>query len=443
MGLLQGLLGLSGLIAGMGLGTGLVRLGAELLERQDEGELTALRRAAWRLFWLLGAVAASLLIVFRFPLSRFMLGGPEHGAAVVLLGGALLFNMASELQVGLLNAHQRVAALAKIGVLNSVLATSLAVGLVWRYGSAGIVAAVVCAPLIAWSVSRYFLRREVPRPVLHVPRQQVVAAGRRLLRFGAPYTLSLVVGVGVQLLIPILVLNTLGQAGVGYYRAAVTISITYLGFLLSAMALDYFPRVSALSAQPAQLVALINQQHRLVMYLGVPMILGMLALAPYLIPLVYSREFLPTVTIVEWQLIGDIVKFSSWTMAFVVLARCGSLTFFLTEVVGGVSYLVASWLGLHFFGLAGLGLGHFVSYLVYLLAVWWVLRREIGFRLSAENKRLAFFGLAAALSVHLVASSELGIPRLPLTLSITCLWGVASLVALWKELGAGYRVQTN
>src|SRR5262249_51489941 len=141
------------------------------------------------------------------------------------------------------------------------------------------------------------------------------------------------------------------------HRAALSVSGVYLGFLLTAMAYDYYPRVSAASGRPAELVQLVNQQHRLVMLLAGPMILGALALAPYLIPLIYTPNFAPAVDIVEWQLIGDLFKFSSWTMGFIILVRSGSTTLFLVELLSGVNILVGSWVGMRFFGLPGLGIG--------------------------------------------------------------------------------------
>ena len=53
-----------------------------------------------------------------------------------------------------------------------------------------------------------------------------------MLRFGLPYTASMLVGTGVVLVMPVLVLHVVGSASVGYYRAAATIGIAYLGFLL-------------------------------------------------------------------------------------------------------------------------------------------------------------------------------------------------------------------
>ena len=84
-----------------------------------------------------------------------------------------------------------------------------------------------------------------------------------------------------------------------------------LGFMLAAMAQDYYPRVSALADHPDQLADVVNQQHRLIMLVAAPIILVAVAVTPYFVPIIYSKKFYPTVDLLEWQLIGDIFKFSS------------------------------------------------------------------------------------------------------------------------------------
>jgi PST family polysaccharide transporter len=443
MGLLQSLVGLAGLIAGMGVGTGLVRMGANALEYGDERRLAALRRAAWLLFWSLGGCAILALAIFRVPISVLMLGDSKLSSSVVLMGAALLFSLAAGLQTSLLNAHHQVEVLAKLAMLNSLLGSAVSLALVWRWGEQGIAPAIIAGTAVNFIVSAYFLRRHVAPAPARPTRHEVVGAARSLLRFGAPYTLSLLVGTGVQLILPALISHLLGIESVGFYRAAVAISVNYLGFLLLAMGQDYYPRVSAASDRPAELVYLVNQQHRLVMLLGVPMILGALALAPYLVPLIYSRQFLPTVDVLEWQLIGDLFKFSSWTMGFIMLARNQSLTFFFAELSFGLSTLIASWLGMRWFGLAGLGIGFLTAYVVLYLVNWIIVRREIGLVWTKENKRMMLIALFAAVVVRLLPFAGLPGLRTPIALSFALLAALSSLYIIWQEIGGAQYVRAR
>lgn len=439
-GLLQSFVGLIVLLAGMGMATGLVRLGAGAATRGDAAALANLRGGAWLLFGGLGGLALLLLAVFRVPLSRWALGSPEQGGTVVLAGIAVLFTVANNVEVGTLNACHRVGALAKSGMANTALGatvTILAV-LVWRLQ--GIVPALIAGGVVSWGVSRYFVRREVGPIRTRPERRQSFKAAWELLRFGGPFTASMMVGSGVQLVLPMVVLHLLSPESVGYYRAAMGISVGYLGFLITAMGQDYYPRVSAAKEDPQGLVKLINEQHRLIMLLAVPMILGTLALVPLLVPLVYSIKFTPTVEILEWQLIGDLFKFSSWTMSYAILARCGSSIYFLTESIGGVATLVTTWLAVRWLGLSGLGIAFLATYIIYYLAVSVVIRREIPLVWTASNKKMMLAAVAAALVVRILPSTRFAHLRTPVGLALAFAAGIPSLFVIWREfVGSSYR----
>jgi PST family polysaccharide transporter len=350
------------------------------------------------------------------------------------MGAALLFGLASSIQTSLLNAHHRVAALARIASIGSILTAAVMIGCVRFLGVHGVAYGIVATAAVTWAVSRYFYARELRRPST-VAALDLRRAAASLLRFGVPYTASMVVGTGVQLALPVLVLHQLGQDSVGFYRAATTVSLTYLGFLLNAMSQDYFPRVSAVNADPTALNNLANQQLRLVMLLATPMVLGVLALAPFLIPIVYTPAFNPTVQILEWQLIGDILKLSSWTLSFVLLAHSGSGQFFISELSGGMVTLAASWFGMQWFGLPGLGLAAPVAYAVYYLVVAGLLRRRVRQTWSLENRLMVAGALAAGLTTRLLPMVGLGQLRTPVALTLAAIATIGSALVLWREIG--------
>jgi O-antigen/teichoic acid export membrane protein len=163
------------------------------------------------------------------------------------------------------------------------------------------------------------------------------------------------------------------------------------------------------------------------------MILGMLALLPVFIPIVYSSKFKPTVDILEWQLIGDLFKFSSWTMSYAILARCKSSVYFLTESIAGVSTVVATWLAVRWLGLPGLGVGFLASYIVYYLAVWITIRREVPLVWTTRNKQMMLGALAAAFIVRLLPSTRFANYRTPVALAFAFMVGIPSLIVIWRE----------
>jgi len=235
-----------------------------------------------------------------------------------------------------------------------------------------------------------------------------------------------------------IVVHLLNAEGVGYYKAATAISVGYLGFLVTAMTQDYYPRVSAVKDRPHALVSLINEQHRFVMLLAVPAILGTLALLPYLVPLVYSPRFMPVVGILEWQLIGDIFKFSSWTISFAILARCKPSIFFLAESTSGIFTLLTTWLAVRLLGLQGLGIGFLVSTILYYAVVWFILRRDLQFAWTAYNRRLILIASTAALLVRILTWTPLARFRTIFALFLSASFAAYSLRVLWND----YHVET-
>jgi enterobacterial common antigen flippase len=434
-GLLLNLVAVGVLLTSFGVGTALVRNVARLAAEKDEAGVAAFRRAGSLLVAALAVGAVVTIVFLRGPVSRFMLGGEQHTASLIIVLAAMLFILAGNFQNSTLNAYHRVGALAKLAILNALVGTAVALGIILIWRTRGIAPAILANAAVSWVLATILVRRWVPTAAAKPSRQQILAAGQSLVRFGGSFTASQLVGTGVLFVIPVVVLHSLGTAGVAFYQAAYAIAGVYLGFLLTSMGQDYYPRVSAASREPVRLAGLINQQLRLVMIVSLPLILVVLAFAPYVVPLVYSPAFKPSVSVLEWQLMGDFFRFISWTMSFVILASGSAFTYFMVELAGGAIYLLASWIGIRLFGLPGLGISWLVLYIAYTGIVWFVVRREIQFVLTPQNRWMMAWGIGALVIVRLASLS--GVEPLRLGVSVSCAL-TASLVswrAIRQELG--------
>lgn len=436
-GLLQSFLAVTALLAGMGMSTALVRCGAVAASTGDALESANLRAGAWAVSGLLCAVVLPLLILLRVPLSEWALGGKEHQWAVLLIGVSLCFTMGLNVQNGILNAYHRVEALAAYAMVNSIVNAAINIGAVAAWGQAGVAPAVLLGSVGSWGASRWFLNRNIPKAATPITLRGVIGAVRSLASFGIPFTASTVVGTGIQLGLPILVLHLVDTRGVAFYRAASAISVGYLGFLITAMGQDYYPRVSAVRNDVGKMVTLVHEQYRMVMLMSGPIILGTLALVPILVPIVFSRQFVPTVEILEWQLIGDIFKFSSWTISFAILARCAPSAYLISEMVGGGAMILNTWLGVKYLGIPGLGAGFLTAYAVYYLTVRLVLGRSLPFRETRENIVLMLSLLGAAFVIRMLPATPLAHFRTPIALGLALSFGAYSIRTLWGEYISG------
>jgi PST family polysaccharide transporter len=411
--LLQSVVDLGALIGGLGVGVSLVRLIADGAGSNPD-RAAAVRRASGVLAWTIGALAAAVVVLWREPIATELLGSPDLAAAVALVAVAIPFTLAATAKIAALSAFREVGAIALLRTA-AVIATAIAtLAAVWLVGEAGSAIGILVAAIGLWLGASVFIRSRTPATP-RVDWRSVVAAARRLVRFGLPFAASSVVGTGIQLGLPIIVAIRLSTDAAGFYRAATQISAGYLAFVAAAMLQDYYPRLSAEQRRPDVLVRLIDEQLRLVMILTVPLILIGLAVSDAIVPILYSEAFVPAVAILGWQLVGTLLRLPSWTLAFAILARGRSGTYFLIELLGGVVLVVASLVGMDRLGLPGLGVAVLVTYLVYYPAAWLMVRRDLPLRVT-NAQRLLIVTAAIAVAIQVLPEVGFGAFRQPLAM---------------------------
>lgn len=371
LGLLQSVLGLTAIVAGLGVNVAIVRELASALAASEGDRAAALRRAGLIIAVAAGVVGGLALMVFREPLAASALGSSDRAFDLVLLALALPLQLVAGVEFATLNGYHRIRSHTVALVLASVAGGSITVGLVAAMGQDGIAASILVSALAAAAVAIASRRRALGSEAPTVPAA-IGLAIRRVLRFGTPYTASQLVGTGAHLLLPILILSSVGTTGVGHYRAAAAIGVAYLAILLNAMERDYLPRVAA--APPEEIGVLIERRTRILVALAVPVILTVLAIAPIAVTLLYSEEFLPAVDVLQWQLVGDLLKLPAWALSFVLLARASFARFLALEAIGGVTLAAATmWLS-PLIGLAGVGIAFVLTYAIYYIAAWLLVR---------------------------------------------------------------------
>jgi antigen flippase len=405
--LLQGVVALGSIIASVGVGSAVVRFGAQAIAAQDEEELARTWTGAWALFWAVTVPAAVLIFLFRSPVAAVLVGGRENSAAVGWISPALVFSLAGALNGMFINAHQRVSLLARLAIYGAFVQTTSTVAIILSLGRAGIPFAILSGSVITWAISRWLLVRHLGKA--RTSRlSEAKTMVRSLVAFGAPYTLGAMVTSGAQVLLPVMVVTFLDEANVGYARAAWAIGVTYLGFLLSGMSQDYYPRLAAAAHDHDRMNRMVNRQLDVMYLIATPIIFLGMALARFGLPILYSGSFAPAAGILEWQLVGDVFKLTSWALAFTILARGRTVTYLAVESIGGVLLLGTAVPALKLLGVSGVGVGYAVTYLLYCGVVYVVVRGATGFHFTSDNLRkliVVSVGVAAVKAIFVVTDN--------------------------------------
>ncbi len=363
LGEISSTIGLGGFVLGLGVSMSVTRVGSNFLAAEDEKSFTALVWAARSSVAAMIAIGIAVTILWGQSISQDLYGSSGYRVFILpFLLVSVLGNSFAGIESGILRARLKyIKALSGASVIYVLVTFALSVaGLATRHTGAMLPvyagSALANAVILASLVKKHQLVR-LRRP----PITQIIRGARTMYGFGLPFTTSMLVGNGVRMVIPVLVLHWAGDRNLGFYMAAITISSQYLGFLSNSMLQDYAPQLSS-ENDPVNLEKLIMDELTVVLLITTPLICLVMMLSPVVIPLVYTSKFTPAVPIIQWMVAADLFRFGLWPISYAILSKMPGKYYLSLESLGGALALVVSWLGFRLGGLTGLGWAYVIIF---------------------------------------------------------------------------------
>ena len=229
------------------LGSGNVGTRQIAAARADGGDVAVgkVRRA---LFWgtmILAGVGGLIFWLTSTLIARMVLGNESRSPEIAWLSVAVALTVAAGSQGALLTGMRRVGDLARINVGSGMVGAAFGVLAIWLWGAKGIVAMIIIAPAVTFVLGHLYVAR-LERPAGPPPSWSTLThEWREMVQLGVAFMVSGLVATLGQLVVRSLVQRELGTSGLGQFQAAWAIGMTYLGFILSAMGTDYYPRLTA------------------------------------------------------------------------------------------------------------------------------------------------------------------------------------------------------
>lgn len=387
IGLYNSITGMVGTLTGMGIGSSGVRQIAEAVGTGDNRKISntiiTLRRTAV----ILGLAGMTLLFLFRKPISQLTFGNTDHCEDLAYLSLIVAFIAISGGQVALIQGLRRITDLVKLNVIGAAAGTILSIIIIYFFRRKGIVWVLVAISATTILTSWWYARRiNIIRTKMHWQDYRTEVAG--LIKLGVVFMASTLMTAGTTYFLGVMVVRHLGLEATGIYQAAVTLSSVYIGVILGAMGVDFYPRLTAVAGDNEACNRMVNEQAEIGILLAVPGIMATLIFAPFVIQIFYSSKFILAVDILRWQILGVFLRVTCWPMAYILLAKGAGKKYFMTESAANIIYVLFTWMGIRAFGIAGTGMAFFGLYIFYWLLIFFVVRRISGFGWSDKNVRL-------------------------------------------------------
>jgi O-antigen/teichoic acid export membrane protein len=392
------LLGMVQQTAGLGMGTSGVREIAS--SRGDEATLSRVRRVLFAAHLIQGTLAMIAVWLLRERIAIWLFDDTLRATEVGLIGIAILLSLLASAQTALLQGLRKIGDLGRVTVIGAFVGTLAGLAAVWLQGESGLIWFILVQPLAAVLIALHYTRR-LPKPI--APSLSLVETWevwKPMAKLGAAFMLGGLATAATLLLVRGLISKELGLDAAGYFAAAWGITMTYVGFLLGAMGADYYPRLTEVIHDKVAAVRLMNDQAQLGLAIGGPVLLLLIGLAPWVITLLYSAEFDPAVTLLQWQTVGNVFKIASWALGFSIVAAGRAKTFFFVELSFNIVFLGMVFVFMPHVGLEVTAYAFVLGYLVHMSMVYLVARRTLGFRWQSLS--LGLLGLHTSLGVALL-----------------------------------------
>lgn len=370
--------------AGLGIGTSGVRQVAAANSVDDTGQIERTIAVLHRVSVVLGIVGALGLAALAPLMSELTFGDRKHAWAIAVISLAVLFRVVTTGQSALIQGLRRIRDMAMMNLLGALGGLVAAVLLVYFFREEGIAYSLVAFALIGLIVSTFYSRRVPVRSVKPTGEETRKEAGD-LLKLGMAFLASSLMMMGAMYVVRAMIVRTLGLEAAGYYSAAWTLGGLYVGIVLQAMGADFLPRLTGVADNNPTCCRLVNEQTRASLLLAGPGIIATLVFAPMLMTLFYSQEFIGGAELLQWICMGMALRIVSWPMGFIIVAKGHRTLIVTTEFAWMVVNLLLTWVLVERYGLTGIGIAFFGSYVFHALMNYAIVKWLSGFQFSREN----------------------------------------------------------
>ncbi|MBQ9556955.1 MAG: oligosaccharide flippase family protein [Muribaculaceae bacterium] len=388
--------------------------------------ITVVRR--WSL-WL-GLAGALLTLMLAPVLSQVTFGDGGHIWGFVALSVAVLLQAITNGEYAVLQGTARLKRLANVTLWGTIVGLAVSIPLFYLLRERSILPSII-AYALALAVAAWLFRNK-DYPPAAVTRRETVDMGRGFIKLGIYMTLGNFAGILASYAFNAWLNIHAGTEQVGYYQAGYTLINKYTGLILTALGMEYYPRLSKVAWSRLRLRAYVSQEINVAIAVMAPVVALFILLREVVVWILYAPEFNVILTFVSWGMIGTIFRTLSWCLAFTILAKGDGKTYLWTEVTSAIINLVLNILFYRWWGLTGLGLAFLVSYVLYTLIIAIVYFKVYHLRVSQASLYNLLWTLAIGGGVMACVEMGLMIPALALT-AVSVLVAARQIIALWHR----------
>lgn len=429
-GLFNNALEMLNIATNLGIRQSSVRDISQAAEQKEQSRIARIIAVVRKWSLWLGLGGATITLALAPVLSQITFGSQDHIWGFVALSIAVLLMAVTNGEQAVFQGLAQLKKLARITVLGTLSGLLVSIPLFYYLREDSVLPSIV-AYAVANAAFALILRNK-EYPSVKVSRNETVTMGREFVKLGVFMTIGNFVTILATYIFNAWLNNRAGTGEVGLYQAGYTLINKYTGLILTALGMEYYPRLARVAGSRMKLRAFVSQEINIALLVMVPVIAGFVLLREPIVHILYSKDFLAILPFISWGMMGIIFRAVSWSMAFVILAKGSGKVYLLTETLSAVSGLILNIVFYQQMGLVGLGWAFTVWYVLYTIIIAVVYFAH--YRLKLAPMCIASLLWAVTMTLAVVVAAEYGhlIPAIAIAI-ISTTASATLLVKQWRR----------
>ena len=392
VGYIENILNLIQSIISLGVTQSSVREVAVLNESEKEQRLLQI---LYKWAWISGLAGLIICTVFAKQLSQAVFNTSNYWQWFLALSFYFLFSSISSIRLAVLTGKRKIKSVVVYQIVLAVFSAVITVGLYYFFYEKGIIPSFIATAFIGFLLSLYFtknikvLQEKIPYKVFFTELKPVIVLGLLLSINGIFGQLCYY---GIRWF-----LNRESNEILGIYQVSNTFLVSYLGLVFVAMSKDFYPRLTNFESDKKSFNNLVNDQTETALFIIVPAVLLLYILAPILIPILYTKDFLPVLEILHIGLLSVVLKGIAWSIGYIALAKGNKQMYFKQNILGDALNILFSIILYHYLDLFGLGISITLMFLISSVYTYWGVSTTYGFKFRANTLKVIFVSLAISI----------------------------------------------
>lgn len=367
----------------MGISSSAIKDISSVIASGNEEKKDNVVTAIYKWIFATGILGAGIMILFSSKISLWSLQNYNYTKSFILLSIAVFFMVINSGELAILQGYRELKFLAIANVLGAFVGLLVSVPMYYLWGNDGIVPSLVVSAFFLFLLSHYYIRK-LKINYKKQTVQNTIDIGKNTLYLGIMMSVSSMAAYLFEVCIKSFITKIGGTIDVGLYQAGWTINTSYIGIVLTAMATDYFPRLTAISDNKNQIKKVITEQTEITILLLAPLVAIMLSFLPFFVRLLYTNEFLSITTMTSIMLIGSFYKISTVAINYLFLAKGNGKIFMWNEIIISIISLLTCILGYYYYNLIGIGIAYTLNYIIYFVLVLLIAKKKYDFSFEKD-----------------------------------------------------------